>query len=480
MAKFGLSTSGEKYGNDEAMRTMYMQYLDTKEQDIVYQTDIITGQNACIEKVLNIEETNDRNKTLNISYSSLESTVNQCVIETIPVSNVSVSQFITDLIITSREVNNISLNFDWTYCPEADQNIESEYYNHAQYANSAWLESYESTYNLYVSSGMIQHEALSRALQEASGMTSCRPNQLAGAVYWSTLMTTVGYGNAYVTSHVTRWLSYTFGFFSIFLFLAVVTQSATIIIAVVDDLIEELNLRRLTKGFTSCLCWLVILWSMIVLIGYLIFLLYANRSSLKRMKDDFPMSEYIWFSYISVTTVGFGDYSFPTIGTRLQSVIFFVFVIMCGNALVAAFTLKFYQYYLEQLSVKFEKTNDSIRKIRLFSSMRKIKGKKSFKCLTKMVQTYPRTFFLVRDMLIPSFIMIAICFLFGYFVANAECNGYYATQTWLSLVCLQVEKNMVMMKQCELCICNILTQRNKILFTKLISSRDKMHVLRRY
>ena len=288
-------------------------------------------------------------------------------------SNVSVSQFITDLIITSREVNNISLNFDWTYCPEADQNIESEYYNHAQYANSAWLESYESTYNLYVSSGMIQHEALSRALQEASGMTSCRPNQLAGAVYWSTLMTTVGYGNAYVTSHVTRWLSYTFGFFSIFLFLAVVTQSATIIIAVVDDLIEELNLRRLTKGFTSCLCWLVILWSYIILLGYLVHVILANARSKDFAQYYLPMSEYIWFGYISVTTVGFGDYKISTsYGTKLQGlgIAMFIFLIFFGHIIVASFTLKVYQYFMECLIVDAEGAFEFIQQNRFSSRMK--------------------------------------------------------------------------------------------------------------
>ena len=181
-----------------------------------------------------------------------------------------------------------------------------------------------------------------RAVQGASGTTGCRPNVLAGAFYWATLMTTGCYGNSIVTSHVTRWLSYTFGFFSILVFLSVVTHSAKVLVSVVDDFVIENNLQRLVKGFTSCVCWLIILCSMIVLNGYLILTVLAKRTSTDFAQYYLPLSEYIWFRYISAITVVFGDYNPSITGARLESIILIVFVLLCGNLFIAAVTLRFH------------------------------------------------------------------------------------------------------------------------------------------
>ena len=63
-------------------------------------------EQKCYFLYYHIKEIYNRNIFLHIPYSSLKSTVTHCIVETIPVSNASASQFITDLILTSEEDSN--------------------------------------------------------------------------------------------------------------------------------------------------------------------------------------------------------------------------------------------------------------------------------------------------------------------------------------------------------------------------------------
>jgi hypothetical protein len=57
--------------------------------------------------------------------------------------------------------------------------------------------------------------AFRQALAYADGFSQCYPNSAAGAWFWFTVMTTIGYGNTAPTSEGGRAMIYTLGFFSI-------------------------------------------------------------------------------------------------------------------------------------------------------------------------------------------------------------------------------------------------------------------------
>merc|ERR1711957_1139995 len=64
----------------------------------------------------------------------------------------------------------------------------------------------------------IMFEAALKELEEDDGHLNCRPSTLGGAIFWFTIMTTIGYGNTAPETQGGRALVFTFGLLSILLF----------------------------------------------------------------------------------------------------------------------------------------------------------------------------------------------------------------------------------------------------------------------
>ena len=158
-------------------------------------------------------------------------------------------------------------------------------------------------------------------------------------------MTTVGYGNTIVASHISRILSYSFGFFSILIFIMKTGQSGKVLMAIFDDLAVEHKLIYLSKGTTSSIFWLVNLVCVIILIGVFAFGIVADQTSVEIAESMFPFSEYIWFSYITVTTVGFGDYSISPVNSNPMTIMVFIFVVLLGHSIFVACMLKMFNLF---------------------------------------------------------------------------------------------------------------------------------------
>jgi hypothetical protein len=152
------------------------------------------------------------------------------------------------------------------------------------------MESYSSDSN--------ENEAYQRSLDEASGAADCKTHVGAGALFWFTIMTTVGYGNTAPTTLGGRGLIYTFGFLNIIAFTSLIGQAGYVTLVIFDRFCaRRCWLRCLTGGLPAVLFW----FSYLVLY-ILLFAVIAMNWSRERIA---PLSETgldlgaaFWFSYV--------------------------------------------------------------------------------------------------------------------------------------------------------------------------------------
>ena len=97
-------------------------------------------------------------------------------------------------------------------------------------------------------------------------------------------------------------LVYTGGFLTIVGFLTLNNTASNVWKTLIDDLFLRLKWKRLVRGPPSVLFWLcvTVLWMLVLALS-----MQAYRNN--RVHDHFPLKDAYWFSYITTTTVGFGD-----------------------------------------------------------------------------------------------------------------------------------------------------------------------------
>mmetsp|Transcript_2383 Transcript_2383/g.4324 ORF Transcript_2383/g.4324 Transcript_2383/m.4324 type:complete len:461 (+) Transcript_2383:100-1482(+) len=141
------------------------------------------------------------------------------------------------------------------------------------------------------------------AVNNADGFDHCYPNSAAGAWFWFTVMTTIGYGNATPETEGGRAMIYTLGFLSILMFAIILGTAGTIIVSIWDDFIDRTKLHQLNIPWVACVFWGFCYYAWLLAIAVV-----TQNWKNARLGDDMEFSEAYWFSYISTTTVGFGDY----------------------------------------------------------------------------------------------------------------------------------------------------------------------------
>lgn len=254
------------------------------------------------------------------------------------------------------------LTFDWTRCDGRDiynssgsggvlKNIWNPYSEidllrpgvQEQYAIGQWNEQQQDLYDeylpLYLEAGMRQFEARNNALwrsfDEASGFDDCRVNTPGGAWFWFTIMTTIGYGNTAPQTEGGQAMVYTLGFFSILLFAVVLAQSATIATAICDDWVDRVHLSHLRIPWAGCIYWgsLYYLWMLIIA-------RYTQSWKEYRLEEEFLLGTAYWFSFISTTTVGLGDYYLEHALLLPADVFVFSLLFLFGFVLLSNFLVK--------------------------------------------------------------------------------------------------------------------------------------------
>lgn len=98
----------------------------------------------------------------------------------------------------------------------------------------------------------------------------------------------------------------TCGFVTIIGFLALNSTASNILLAIIDDILIRLRLRQLTKGLKAVIFWLCLL-----ILWMLVLALIVKSWIQRRQGANMPLSDAYWFSYITTTTVGFGDLHIP-------------------------------------------------------------------------------------------------------------------------------------------------------------------------
>lgn len=212
-----------------------------------------------------------------------------------------VQDFVGDLRTESYD----TLTFDWNLCQE-NETSPTDQRSQARLVVESWVANYEIAKEEY---GNETDAAKEKAFAVATGHEKCSINTGAGALFFFTVMTTIGYGNTAPITAGGRATIYTLGFLSILCFTATIGQAGYIMLVVVDDFFLRNRLKRLTKGVPAVLFWLIvfIVWLLVIA---------AIVGSWKQEAVSSGMTSFehaIWFAYISVTTVGLGDYYVSTV-----------------------------------------------------------------------------------------------------------------------------------------------------------------------
>jgi hypothetical protein len=236
------------------------------------------------------------------------------------------TQMITQLI---QEVSNSTtlttavgsgLTFNWIRCWDTTSHGDMRVWkptqaqleavqNQTEFYSATWHEEQKQLYEHYLEtlsggSNMtddVRDDALQLSIQEASGRKSCIVNRPGTSWFFFTVMTTVGYGNQAPVSKQGRALVCWFGFFSILVFAAILSNCGRILAVVYDDIVQRMNLRILSRPIFSCLFWGIITFAWMAVLAEMAVIFWQDRLPV----DDVPSElESQWFAYISLTTVG--------------------------------------------------------------------------------------------------------------------------------------------------------------------------------
>ncbi|CAB9521500.1 expressed unknown protein [Seminavis robusta] len=254
----------------------------------------------------------------------------------------------------------LSLTFNWMECAHSVENTDTSSVNYTDetferlelnqedahdreflaYAINYMEQFFEAASDVEDPFG--DKDALRKATQGITGSHGCKVHAAAGALFWFTIMTTIGYGNTAPTTDEGRLLVYTCGFVTIIGFLALNNSASNVWKILVDDLFLRLKLKRLVKGPLSVLFWLctTILWMLVLALA-------MQKYRRNRLAEDFSLKDAFWFSYITTTTVGFGDIHISHEEFKVGDMFFIPLIVLMGFNFLGIFAEKLVDLYNE-------------------------------------------------------------------------------------------------------------------------------------
>jgi len=250
------------------------------------------------------------------------------------------------------------LSFNWNTCSMDKTNTTSlSPREQGKHVLSRWnatandlFESYNST-----ESNRTEIESVSLAsIIDNAGVPreSCSTNYSGGSIFWFTVMTTIGYGNTVPVTDGGKVLVSLLGFLSILAFTALSGSAGYIMLSIVDDMFIRHNMKRLTKGWVSVLFWLFCLFLSMILLAEL-----KDLTEVLNNVDRGSFSMHLWFSLISITTVGLGDAYIPHETFHQQDMFFFPLLMLVGFVCLANFLIKLSET-ISELSKRTGLTDD--------------------------------------------------------------------------------------------------------------------------
>jgi len=109
--------------------------------------------------------------------------------------------------------------------------------------------------------------------------------------------------------------------------------------AVADDLLRRLRLQWMTRPFIACITWGGLYYSWMLLTAFVT--RWWKLSRLGEAPSEFTFSDSFWFSYISSTTIGFGDIYLEPEVLLAQDLLTFPVLFLVSFVFVSAFLGKF-------------------------------------------------------------------------------------------------------------------------------------------
>ena len=188
-------------------------------------------------------------------------------------------------------------------------------------------------------------------MKEASGHEGCTMNYMGGATFFFTVLTTIGYGEFVPQTTEARIVIYICGFFSILWFTATSAMVGTVVTTLFDDWATRHNYPLLTRGLPSVLLWFIAFVCTMLASAVLV-----QRCTIEEMEDEMSYEDALWFSYITFTTVGFGDIALPQTELNLGWFLVVYWFILFGFISLATFLLKLQEFVASKAAREFRKT----------------------------------------------------------------------------------------------------------------------------
>ncbi len=313
---------GEIESNNESMSNFFNQKYDVEN----ISKSIVDKYQSCLEEFQSSSATTD----------NLVFFMDECT-KDVKEQNDETTQEIIEVFHSYNE-----LTFNWATCYINPETGTSFAFEQSDNFMLNYQKTYNSTMEKYIEEGQSEDEAHTNALLAADGANNqCGINTVGGATFWFTIMTTIGYGNATVTSTEGRLLVLFLGFLSIMVFSTLIGHAGYIMLTIVDHFFRQHRMKRFTKGLVSVIFWfaMLLLWLGVIMSIYQLWtnLVYSQV----RDYVSFTWFDAFWFAYISVTTIGFGDFYIPPDSARVYDMFMTPLIILIGFVLLANFILKF-------------------------------------------------------------------------------------------------------------------------------------------
>ena len=137
---------------------------------------------------------------------------------------------------------------------------------------------------------------------------------------------------------------FSLGFVSIICFAAIIGHSSEIMLERIDDKLSRYKkLKFLTEGLPAVFLWLAMFWSWIG--AYALCYLYIENHD---DEEHNSINDALWFSYISMTTIGFGDYYLNYYDNLYSRFFLWTLTMLMGFLLLGNFALKL-SLYVEKI-----------------------------------------------------------------------------------------------------------------------------------
>jgi len=333
------SPRGEMAANNEAIAGLYREFIAENKEAEISKRQVLDFQSSCLSQYAQSYD------FISTNLTQITIFMNQCMEEPLNIMfpKSELLPFVTEKGLfeppTFTNSGGGYLTFDWTDCPDAsDINVPGYelvgvWIKHALYTFQTWSMSFNMNVNqtLSSSSHYTNEEAVEKALSEASGNKGCGPRYAGGTMFWLTILTTVAYGNPPIVTYVSRVLVYTAGFLSVWLFVGITSNSATVFSDIIEDFYQSrrIKISKMRESFI-CIFLFVSLWVMIILTGFLVHKGIADEGGSELAKDILPFREYTWLGYMTITTIGIGDYFFPFFASTPKTLAIFMLTSLFG------------------------------------------------------------------------------------------------------------------------------------------------------